>query len=274
MSKRKIFKAPNKLTSSQGSEDGPSPSNSPAGPKIAPSGQAPVPANPSQPPASLKDWATSGTYGPLFIGSSPSAVLQSSLGNRLRARMGGTGSPEYVMTWKEWDMPSGPPICALRGRKRRTSDKGCIGWQTPSAEMSSSGRKRSGKPNLQGEAQLVPWPTPTLDDANQGKNMRSSGLFQSLTRVAGWATPTASETVRSDEFRKGRELNAREALGMLPKSSPATMESIAGCPLNPRFSLWLQGFPVEWAFCGERVGRSSRKSRPSSSGRISKPKRH
>ena len=41
------------------------------------------------------------------------------------------GSPEYVLTWKEWDMISGPPICALRARARRISDKGFTGWGTP-----------------------------------------------------------------------------------------------------------------------------------------------
>jgi hypothetical protein len=43
------------------------------------------------------------------------------------------GSLEYELIWKEWDMRSGPPICALRGSARRTSGKGCTGWPTPMA---------------------------------------------------------------------------------------------------------------------------------------------
>jgi hypothetical protein len=31
----------------------------------------------------------------------------------------------------------------------------------------------------------------------------------------------------------------------------AETESTAAFRLNPRFSLWLMGFPVEWASCGE-----------------------
>ncbi len=36
--------------------------------------------------------------------------------------MGGDGFPGCVLTWKHWDMPSGPPICALRASAPRTSD--------------------------------------------------------------------------------------------------------------------------------------------------------
>ena len=56
---------------------------------------------------------TSATYGPSSVTSSRSASLQSRLANRLRARMGATGSPEYVLTWKDWDMKSGAAdLCA------------------------------------------------------------------------------------------------------------------------------------------------------------------
>jgi hypothetical protein len=41
------------------------------------------------------------------------------------------GSLEYELTWKTWDMPSGPPICALRASGRHKSDSGFIGWPTP-----------------------------------------------------------------------------------------------------------------------------------------------
>src|SRR5690242_21166272 len=64
-------------------------------------------------------------YTTLFRSSSPSAVLQSSLESRLRARLDVHGSPEYVLTWKTWDMPSGPLICALRASARPTSGNGC-----------------------------------------------------------------------------------------------------------------------------------------------------
>jgi hypothetical protein len=73
---------------------------------------------------------TPGTFGPLFTASSPSENLQSFLGSKLRATMDVNGSPEYVLTWKTWDMPAGGPICALRARARHTLGNGCIGWPT------------------------------------------------------------------------------------------------------------------------------------------------
>ena len=36
----------------------------------------------------------------------------------LRANLDGNGSPECVLKWRLWDMPSGPPICALRASAR------------------------------------------------------------------------------------------------------------------------------------------------------------
>jgi hypothetical protein len=40
------------------------------------------------------------------------------------------GSLEYVLTWKEQDMPSGLPICALRASARPKSANGFIGYPT------------------------------------------------------------------------------------------------------------------------------------------------
>jgi hypothetical protein len=89
---------------------------------------------------SEKAMTTNDTSGPLFTHSSPSADLQRSLENRLRARMDVSGSPEYALIWKVWDMPSGPPICALRASARRTSGNDCGGWPTPRKTDVTSGR--------------------------------------------------------------------------------------------------------------------------------------
>lgn len=79
---------------------------------------------------SKKAMPTNDTSGPLFTALSKSASLQRSLESRLQARMGGNGSPEYELTWKTWDMPAGPPICALRASARHTHGNGCTGWPT------------------------------------------------------------------------------------------------------------------------------------------------
>ena len=101
------------------------------GPTVAPSGPAPVPVSRFRALASERAMPTNDTSGPLFTASSPSASLQLSLENKLRARMDVNGSPEFVLTWKQWDMPAGVPICALRAYGGRRSGKGFIGWPTP-----------------------------------------------------------------------------------------------------------------------------------------------
>ena len=310
MSRRKISKGTGRPTSSRGSAGGPSRSSSPDGPKTSPSGPDPAPANPSASQEKLEAWATRGTYGPIFIGSSPSAILQSSLGNRLRARMDGTGSPEYAMTWSEKDMPSGPPICALRASGRRNVGKGCTGWPTPTQDDPNNANRKSGQfqsltraagwaspsardwkdtpgmskeginpdgtkrtrlDQLPRQAGLVGWATPASSNAQAGREYTEKMTGKTLNMdasLAGWPTPMAgtpktetyNEAGNTDSGRKTTEL----ASGTTPKSSSAPTGSSDGFLLNHRFSLWLQGFPVEWASCGERVGRSSRKPRRNS----------
>lgn len=127
--------------------------------------------------ASAPGTPTSDTSGPKYGGSSATVALQSSLENRLRARMAAYGSLEYVLQWKPWIMPLGRPICALRASGPRTSDK----------ESGGAPCNRRG------------WASANLDDCNNVT--RNSGSFQSLTRAAllasttisGWPTPDASQ---------------------------------------------------------------------------------
>jgi len=130
-----ILRPTRKPISSQASAGGRSRLKWQVGPKGVRCGQALVPANLSAPQASAEAQQMSGTSGPYGYHSSPHDALQRSLENRLRARMAAYGSPEYVLTWKHWDMPSGPPICALRASGRRISGSDCSGWPTPETRM-------------------------------------------------------------------------------------------------------------------------------------------
>ena len=119
--------------SSLASEAGLSPSASQGGLHHDLFGLVPVPASRSRKQDKEKAKPMNGISGPCSVISSPSASLQSRLENKLRARLDVNGSPEYVLTWKAWDMKSGPPICALRARARPTSGNDSSGWPTPMA---------------------------------------------------------------------------------------------------------------------------------------------
>ena len=113
------------------SEDGRTPSSWLAGIQLEMVGQDPALANHSQSPEREQEPATSDTSGLSGATLSPSAVLQLSLESRLRATLAVNGSLESELTWKHWDMPSGPQICALRASTRRIEDNDFTGWPTP-----------------------------------------------------------------------------------------------------------------------------------------------
>ena len=271
------------------------------------SGPAPVPVSRFR--ALAKDRATpmSGTCGPLFTASSPSAVLQRSLESKLRARMDANGSPEFALTWKTWDMPAGQPICALRASARRTGGKGCIGWRSPQASDGEGGVMEirpdcAGKYKLRDEAALVGWPTPQANkntkNSKDPQRMKENGAQTCLAdaaHLAGWSTPTVQDSANNagpSQFnRNTHPLNVQATLAARPTPNAEDAESAgmrhsrgvadtlsaqagqdasrsnaetgrpAGFRLNPRFSLWLMGYPAEWASCGERAMQSCQKSR-------------
>ena len=227
-------------TSSQASADGATLSDSPDGPMTGQSGQEAAHVSRFRARDSEKAMKTNDTSGPLFTASSPSASLQRSLENRLVQNLDLNGSLEFALIWKAVDMPAGPPIYRLRASGRRTSGKDYGGWPTPvpsSGDQTAANPtpKQTGGDTLGGIAKLAGWPTPIAHDA---KNvMRSSG-FRSLTSPEVWPNTGKASL------------------------SPAPTEKRGA--LNPAFSLWLMGYPIEWARCAARVTRLSPKSQGSS----------
>lgn len=250
------------------------------GPEVAPASR-------SQSPENGEEKRISAISGPKCDGLLTSASLQSSLESRLRVRMDGCGSPEYDLTWKRWDMPSGPQICARRASVRRTSGRGCTGWPSPKADdieetveiklarikrIAASGKTPPGFPGtLTVCAQLVGWQSPSVEDDNRSgswENYRkyteegqTSGcrLRAQIWSVAGWPTPNAEAA--KEGMATGRQQSSLGQTvtlsGLTPSSSNAATPTSPATPdtaeyrLNPLFSLWLQGYPEEWACSGE-----------------------
>lgn len=145
--------------------------------------------------------------------------------------------------------------------------------------------------NLDDAATLASWPTPqTFDASNDGtpralrykgnapseagntRDPEKSGSYRGdLKDYAGlavpWTTPQAHDTnPRGAGNRENPKAgnaclawDARLASGQPQNGSPAATTNSG--QLNPRFSLWLMGYPIEWASCAELVTPSSRKSR-------------
>lgn len=90
----------------------------------------------------------------------------------------------------------------------------------------------------------------------------------SLLRKA-WTTPntrdwkdTAGQSTTRESGRSRIDQVPREAfqlIGMMSNLPDLGTKNAAQYQLNPRFSLWLMGYPIEWAYCGERVTQSSPK---------------
>ena len=202
-----------------------------------------------------KDMPTDATSGPLFNTSSPSASLQRSLGSKLRAKMAGSGSPLYALTWSEWDMPAGVPICRLRGSARRTYGNEHSGWPTTQATNNENNRQSKGfGPNLGNVAAMTGWATPTArDDKSESASeaLQQNRMAQARGKplswevlMAGWGTPRSVETGHST----GNPSRATDGLSRLedqvhgvPSNTSRARTGKRG-QLNPDFSRWLMGF--------------------------------
>jgi hypothetical protein len=256
------------VTSSLELADGPTLSGSQDGKDQSGPDHAPVSRFRGQ--ASDREQPTPVTFGLFGDPSSPSAVLQRSLENRLRATLDVNGSPEYGLTWKIWDMPSGPPICALRASARRTFGNGFGGWPTPMAGTpAQKGYNEAGNTDSSRKTTaLVGWATPAARDhkseeatdefnKERWEHPRGKPLSAQAT-LAGWATPNTMDHLPSSNLA---ERKTKGGCVNLKDQAPLTAPTEKRGALNPAFSRWLMGFPAEWDDCAPTGTPSSPKSR-------------
>ena len=230
---------------------GPSPCASPDGLTMSPSGPAPAPAShsPSQGKASVK--TTRATYGLRFGNSSPSAALTSSLASRLRERLDCDGSLEYKLTWRKIRTDWGSRSFALRASGRPISDSDCSGWPTPKTPTGGPesgtrkkelGRTESGGGDLQAVALLAGWATP---------NVPNGGRSISHAEMKGATAYHNGKKVQIGLEAQARMANLNDQAALLvsgPTSTSSTASTENRGALNPDFSRWLMGYPVEWLF--------------------------
>lgn len=148
-------------------------------------------------------------------------------------------------------------------------------WPTPTAATGGASKNPENKRGIHGgnpmatAASLVPWPTPSTRDHKggyKGGRIRNGKISTDTLDVAAqltpWATPTATDHSRGTKPPRPQDTGiplTQQVSGLTHKPSIAETESTVPSQLNPRFSLWLMGYPIEWGFSGERVTPLSRK---------------
>jgi len=161
-----------------------------------------------------------------------------------------------------------------------------IPWLTPTTSDTNGVReldgKRSGGLNTQATAVPGLWATPnTLDHmapkseeamkkqaqgARKGRtfpcNLREQVDVRSQEIYAESASLWPTVTTQDNAQMAGQYSKTNgTTLGGAVRQCNAKTEKSAPSQLNPRFSLWLMGYPIEWAYCAERVTPLSRRSR-------------
>lgn len=217
-------------TSSPASADGPTLSDSLAGPMIGPYGPDPALASLSARQAADLVRQTRDTCGLYGASSSASIALQQCLVSRLRVRLLSHGSPLFKMTWKAQVTPSRRLIYRLRASAHRISGSASASsqielqsaWPTATArdwKSSASNKHGDNARPLNEVARLATRPTPTAALADKGVRTLEVGIKEAMRNhgpdlaavsclcLSSWATPAAQEAGGTPEqFLARKEL--------------------------------------------------------------------
>ncbi len=188
---------------------------------------------------------TSGLSGSI---SSESLDLQSFLENRLAQQLIKDGSIKSKVIWNPVTTQQGRSLFRLQVSVRSTRETDYGSWPTPiySDGRGSAGKGKKELPNI---AKMADWPTPAARDHKGARKLNSEGKSQSYKTGI-----TYGRTL--DQAPQLLELTS----GGAARQCDVKTEKQGSSLLNPLFSLWLMGYPTEWASCGEQVTQLSRKS--------------
>ena len=237
-------------------------SGSPAGLLAGMYGLPPYRANPSAKPVNSAEPTTTGTSGPSSEISSSSVSLQSSLESRLRANLGGLGSPLYKLTWKHWDIRPQQPICALRASGRRISanvstgalfdNKGNYLGEIPLEQLDLL-RDVTADYSMRCVETLAGWVSPTAQDGSRGglpPRPHDTGIPLSQQVVlAGWATPVSNDDNKTPEahLRMKQRMGERDGTGAnrtaITSLAVQAKAMVAGWPTPMALDHWMASTP-------------------------------
>lgn len=216
------------VTSSPEFQAGHSPCKSQAGKQRDLFGPEVVPANRIPQRAKEMVIATRETSGRTFIDSSASVALSALLASKLKTRLDTVGSMEYRQTWKEKVTPSGRVYWAHTASARRTSDKDCSGWPTPTKSDTTGGKQPEGDTRItpsklkQIPSVLAGWPSPTAMSFNESHQPGNNRYMNKVAELTGWNRPRATDGTNGGPNQAGGALPADASLAGW--ATPATRD--------------------------------------------------
>ena len=244
-------------TSLQVSEDGQEHYNSRGGAQTDLFGQEAPHVSLSPQQENKKEKTMNDTSGLSSLISLESANLQRSLVSRLQQLSDMDGSTIYKLTLREKVTPQQRQYYQLVASARTTKGTDSSSWPTPTHHNAKEGGypgelTRNTIP-LGAMKHMVAWATPNTMDHMKPRSPEALLRKKTRPKEIGMKFPN---NLREQVDPKSQEIYAS---GKIPQSSTAETENTVPSQLNPRFSLWLMGYPIEWAFSGERVTPLSRK---------------